>query len=55
MHYFYLGDLIEAALNVVYKRSLTKNNKSDKTDRVKDENFRNELKLILGPFVYYNL
>ena len=33
---------------------MTKNNKSDKTDRVKNENFKNELKLILGPFVYYN-
>jgi len=54
LHYFYLGDLIEAAMNVIYKRSLTKNNKSDRTDRVRDENFRNELKLILGPFVYYN-
>jgi hypothetical protein len=54
LHYFYLGDLIEAAMNIVYKRSLTKNNKSDKTDRVKDKRFRNELKLLLGPFVYYN-
>jgi hypothetical protein len=54
MHYFYLGDLIEAAMEVIYKRSLTKNNKLTGVDQVQSKDLYNELKLILGAFVYYN-
>lgn len=54
LHYFYLGDLIEAAMNIVYKRPLTKNNRTDGKDQVKDENLYEELKLLVGPFTYYN-
>ena len=54
VHYFYLGDLIEAVMDVVYKRSLTKGNKLDNVDQVQDKNIYDQVKLILGPFVYYN-
>jgi hypothetical protein len=54
MHYFYLGDLIEAAMEIVYKRPLTKNSKLNNKDEVQNIKFYEEVKLALGSFVYYN-
>jgi hypothetical protein len=54
IHYFYLGDLIDAVFDIIYKRSLTKGNKIDGKDQINDERTYKEIKTILGPFVYYN-
>jgi len=54
IHYFYLGDLIDAVFDIIYKRPLTKNNKIDGKDQINDERVYKEIKMVLGPFVYYN-
>jgi hypothetical protein len=50
IHYFYLGDLIESIFHIIYKRPTIKEGNTEARNRKIYE----ELKMILGPFSYYD-
>jgi hypothetical protein len=54
LHYFYLGDLIEAVFEIIYNRPETKDgSRIARKDATKNKDIYEELKMMMGPFVYY--
>lgn len=55
IYYFYLGDLIESVFDIIYNKPLTiKGTEKGKNTEVKNKNIYEELKMLLGPFIYFN-
>jgi hypothetical protein len=55
IYYFYLGDLIESVFDIIYNRPVTKDGSKMATNsETRNKKLYEKLKMILGPFSYYN-
>jgi hypothetical protein len=55
IYYFYLGDLIESVFDIIYNKPQTiKGTEKGRNTEVKNKKIYEELKMLLGPFNYFN-